>query len=167
VGGLFTLEVGNRAAEAAAETQERDLRRIAYTEFLDATDNYSAAAAARGESCVAGSDEAREWRGTCAPRQDEYQATRHAFQGEVNDMQLIASVDALRLVSLIAAVLPPANIGLSGEPTDEEIDRAAFDGLYSAFLRIAACDTSPDPRGDCGSTRAAIAQMANSFELDR
>jgi hypothetical protein len=157
VGGMFTLEVGNRSAEAAAATQERDLRRVAYTEFLDALDAYSTAAALRVETCVRGSNEPRAFADRCEVWLDEYQSTRYAFVKESNEMQLIASREALDLVDMIAGVLPQAQVGLTGEPVDQEIDTAAYDAFYLEFLGIAACDTSPNPHvADCSDTRAEV-----------
>lgn len=157
IGGVFTLVSGDRAANMAAAAEERDLRREAYTEYRSALDAYSTDAALRAESCVPRSDKALSEDRPCEPLLDEYQNSRFVLQGEVNDMHLVASEEALYLVTMIGGILPRANVGLTGTPEDREVPRELFSDLYALFIDVAACDTSRTPPGDCDITRGTVA----------
>jgi hypothetical protein len=143
------------AADAAAEAQERDLRRVAYVEYFDALDAYATAEVSRFDSCVYDTDDRLVADVPCHPTLAEYQASEYAFHGEMNDMELIASDEALTLVRAIGPTVPP-NFGPTSDVADSDPQSRRYETLYSTFLELAACDTSPNPRENCPSIRTYV-----------
>lgn len=139
-----------------AAAEERTLRREAYTEYRNALDAYATHAALREETCAPGTDDPLSEGRPCEPLLEEYQNSRFVFQREVNDMQLVASEEARYLVSMIAGVLPRANVGLTGMPEDRGVPRRLFSDLYILFIDVSTCDTSRTPPDDCDITRDTI-----------
>lgn len=165
IGGGFTLAGTLESSEAEAATQERDLRRVAYVEYIDALDAYASAAASRRETCAPGTDKRLASNSPCWPLLAEYENTMYVFQGERNDMALIASDEALKLAYVIKTSLPSSGLGPIEGTVDDEPLPQEFELLYQVFLAIAACDTSPNPREDCPDVRAYVRSEAGLAKL--
>ena len=156
IGGGFTLAGTREAAEADALRQGRDLRRTEYSEYIDALDEYAAAAASRFERCAAGTDEARDADIRCKPLLADYEVLGKAYRSEYNDMELVGSDEALMIKDAIGATLPDVTAGLAVKAVDEEPVQGTFKYLHGLFLEVAACDTSPNPRLTCPAVRDQI-----------
>jgi hypothetical protein len=166
IGGSFSMAGTREAADAAAEAQERDLRRVAYLEYLDALDTYAAADTSRSESCVYDTDERLASNVPCHPSLAEYRDSKDLFEGERNDMELIASDEALLLVTAIEPTVL-LNVGPPSEQGFPDPRSVRYRSLYSAFLELAACDTSPNPRETCSYTRTHSRDVVMDFSWIR
>jgi hypothetical protein len=159
IGGAFTLIASERAADSAVQAEERQVRRAAYTEYRIALDDYARAAALRKELCVPASDRPLAEGGLCEPHLDEYQRLRSVLQDEMSDMQLVASEEALGLVTMFGGLLPRASGGLTGNPEDREIPTDLYRQLHSMFLDVSGCDTALTLPDDCDMTRLETAAL--------
>lgn len=150
--GVASLTLGaesERQAFIALEDREqeaRELRRPAYTAFLDKADQFATSAAQMME-CIdnAPGDEAP----VCSEVTVDPQTARNEYQGAINDMHMIGTPRAIEAMTDVAATLPPGLIGLTGPPVVTRVDWNEFQPAYEEFARVAACDTNPTPIDGC------------------
>lgn len=181
IGGWFSMAGTREAADAAAEAEQRDLRRVAYSEYIDALDAYSTASESRWASCDYGTTATYETQvreESCQPTDAEYREIMNEMRHAANNMELIASDEALRLVLAIGPTLPATGVALGGvgfmagdmwllgDQPDTVPETRRFDALHQAFIDVAGCDTSPNPRKSCPFLRTYAMEVVSDRTWD-
>lgn len=168
IGGWATLAGVERTAVVDDLRDERAMRRESYDQYLDALNSVSNAALDRSYSCEKYSDQPRREGVACAPQVKEYSDIITSYRNERSDMSLVASEEALELITALEWYLPNS-ARMPAHPRDDEMifSPQPYTALYLRLLQVTACDVKATEPDSCEHTRRTALVMVERIRNQR